>query len=350
MPSVKNGNTLLIKNPSINEFDSFNSCEIDPKKVERSPSGFVANTSLVFTKNKSPQGLKPGLQVSTCHESHTGVESEIKKNDKNIKKSPEYLKKQPRYIRACENEEWTLNLINKKTGESTFHCYKCKSWRHVGECSRYKGAQDYRRIKGAIEKLGDNWIYLVLTFDRSKSLKQSYRDIVKCWDKFRKRLERKYGKFKYITLIEQHKDGYPHVNVLIHNEILFKKYTDFGFNALRKEWFDFNVKDSGFGWKYWIENMRSKDAISGYFVKLVGQMAGEFAKPSQIPREAPKNFRRLRASRGLLEKVFKNEDFTGELLFRPVYIFNETMKKERENAFKDRLKLLNRNVEGVPSG
>ena len=234
--------------------------------------------------------------------------------DQPLKRSKTSLK-QPLYIQACENKSWTLKL-HKKSGEgkSWLVCYKCRSWRHAGECARARGAVDYVRIKNAITKLGDNWIYLVFTFDRSKSLENSYKNIIDCWNKFRCRFSRNFGKFSYIVLIEQHGDGYPHVNVLIKNDLFYESCRDENWKDLRKNWLDKNVMESGFGWKYWVEPMRSKEAISGYFVKLIGQMSAEFTKPSQIPISAPKGFRRLRASKGLLARAFKDYTLTGELI------------------------------------
>jgi hypothetical protein len=302
----------------------------------------LENSSLVNTKNKSSQKVAYGLQAikepvieenkafksdeksenkifKVCHISENKAfdDAEKSKNKKTQQNGFSVALNKPRYVKACENEHWTLSLTNKKTGETWLTPYKCKSWRHSGPCSRAKGAQDFVRIKKAMVGLGENWIYMVLTFKQSISLFKSYKNIVRCWNKFRCRLVRKFGKFQYITLIEQHKSGYPHVNVLIYSEFLSSLAEGDGWQKLRKSWFDRHVQESGFGWKYWLEPVRSRDKISSYFVKLVGQMASEFTKPSQNPISAPKNFRRLRASEGLLEKIFKNEDITGELLFLP---------------------------------
>jgi hypothetical protein len=258
--------------------------------------------SLVYARNKSPVCLNTRFPVDTCSQT---IENTISWNLK------------PQYIKACEKGKWTLSLTKKITGEQFYYPYKCRSWRHTGECCRYRCSQDYVRIKNAVNKLGEKWVYLVFTFDRSDSLLKSYKKIVACWDKLRKRLTRKWGKFQYIALIEQHKDRYPHVNVLIQNDALYDACKGFGYREVRAVWFDEHVEASGFGKVYWVEEMKASETIAKYFTKLVEQMSGEFAKVSQIPRSAPLHFRRLRASKGLLEKIFKSEEFTGELIFAP---------------------------------
>lgn len=251
----------------------------------------------------------------------------------------------PLNVKWCKEESRCLHLKRKSTGEEWFQRYKCRSWRHLGECSKWKGKQDFVRIKRAIEKLGNNWVYVVLTFDREKDLYDAYRGIVFAWDKLRKRLMREYGPIQYITLIEQHKDGYPHINILIHNEKLFEACNAeyevtplkecfrenslpetgpaaiYGWRWEKVRWWDNAVTGSGFGPIFWLEPMRSSEAISAYFVKLTGEMAGQMSSEliknesqSQNPVVAPKHFRRLRASQGLLDPIEKDEDLTGELL------------------------------------
>jgi hypothetical protein len=287
--------------------------------IENQSENLILDYNKNYTLDKSEKLSSSGkLEKSVTCQYWNKSPYPIKSSSPAIPNYKPLNKNKLRYINACENKDWTLVLLNKKSSELSLVCFKCKSWRHAGECSRARGALDFVRIKNAIKKLGDSWMYMVLTFDRSKSLFDSYRAILDCWDKFRKRLTREFGVFKYIVLIEQHGDGFPHCNVLIQNDRLYEACKEDGWKKLRLSWFDRHIQESGFGWKYWLEPMRSKEAISGYFVKLVGQMVGEFTKPSQNPVSAPKGFRRLRASKGLLEKISKNPYITGLLIQAPI--------------------------------
>jgi hypothetical protein len=60
--------------------------------------------------------------------------------------------------------------------------------------------------------------------------------------------------------------------------------------------------------------MRDQDAMCGYLVKTAKELIGAAGK-NQIPINAPRHFRRLRASRGLLPPVHRNPDITGMMVF-----------------------------------
>lgn len=231
-----------------------------------------------------------------------------------------------KYIEACENESWTLKLIHKKTLESWLVSFKCHSWRHEGDCRKWKNAQDFVRIRDAIKANREYWVYIVLTFDRKdwSNIFDSYRGLLTCWDKLRKRFDWRFGKIKYISLTEQHKDGYPHLNLLVYNKELFELCQGDGWKEIRKNWLEPNAVACGFGLRTWIEPIRSEEAIAGYFVKL----CGEIAKQNQVPVVAPKNFRRLRASQGLLPVTYHNPEITGELLKKPLAELEKFLIKE----------------------
>lgn len=221
-----------------------------------------------------------------------------------------------RYIEACENNLWTLKLKHLDTLEEWYSLFRCRSWRHEGDCRRWKNAQDFVRIRNAIKQTGDEWVYIVLTFAREsfKDIWEAYRELYYCWDKLRKRFKRKWGEIKYISLVEQHRDGFPHINILVYNRTLWYECQEEGWKAVRREWLELDAVKCGFGFRTWIEPVRSEEAIAGYFVKLCGEIISKSKKVDQTPVEAPKGFRRLRASQGLLPKVYHNPRVTGKLI------------------------------------
>jgi len=247
----------------------------------------------------------------------------------------------PKYINACRAGAWSIVTWPVANPDQVkFRQFKCRSWRHEGECSQWKGAQDFARISSALKKNRGSWTYLVQTFARDREFRNSYeayKGLFGCWPKLRKRLTRKWGDFKYIALAEKHRDGWPHLNLLIRNEALAEACSEDGWKSVRKNWLEPHAVKSGFGMRTWIEPVRDAEAMSGYFVKLCGT-AGEFTKSSQSPDNAPKNFRRLRASQGLLPPPHKNPDFTGCLEKEPLEIAEhrwETIKEKSQMIFID---------------
>lgn len=227
----------------------------------------------------------------------------------------------PKYVKACAAQAWTLILHNTTTGEITILPFRCRSWRHEGECRRRKGAQDFVRIREALKKR-PAWVYMVLTEKRRGSKREAYKRIWRKWQSLRQWIQRSFkgGKLEYIALVEQHKDGWPHVNILVYLPA-FVAAAQADWQTLRRKVNKAAIR-CGFGLHFWLEPVRSNAAIAGYFVKL----CHEVAKITQSPVEAPRRFRRLRASRGLLPPVHKNPDLTGMLATKP--------KEEIENLIE----------------
>lgn len=218
----------------------------------------------------------------------------------------------PVSVVACHNQAWTIRLWKKEDVTDQVHVpFTCRSWRHAGPCREFKGCQDFARIKEGLEKF-DGWVYLTLTYaHRRKNVSAVYKKIADQCENLRVAIARKFcrpgEKLKYIALIEQHKDGYPHINLLVHSED-FVAAANKDYKAVRRV-LGKHVRGTGFG-KFWLEPMRNSEAMAGYFSKL----CGEVAKTSQAPMAAPKNFRRLRSSHDLLPPTRKSGEYTGELV------------------------------------
>jgi hypothetical protein len=79
------------------------------------------------------------------------------------------------------------------------------------------------------------------------------------------------------------------------------------------------LTDAGWGLQSSAEAARSVDAVCGYAVKLAGlhdASAGELAKITQVPTNAPERFRRLRSGKGFLPPRQKDESVTGCMMRR----------------------------------
>lgn len=219
----------------------------------------------------------------------------------------------PRSVVACHNKAWSLKLWKKSAPAEQINVpFTCRTWRHEGPCQKFKGAQDFVRIREGLQKY-DGWVYIVLTYeDRRGSVDNIYRKIGRQLQHFRQWIQRNYAaageKVQYIALIEQHRDGFPHVNLLVHTRQFVNEAAD-NWKKLRRR-VKRHATATGFGKIFWLQPMRDKEAMSAYFVKL----CGEVSKMNQAPLKAPSNFRRLRSSVGLLPPVNKDPEMTGELL------------------------------------
>lgn len=219
------------------------------------------------------------------------------------------------YVDACRRGSWSLRMMKTADPDDWWWVpFRCRSWRCKGDCARWKGAQDFRRIQHAIRKRND-WTLLVLTYDQRymTSIWQCYRRGKHFWDKLRKRIIREFGPIKYIQTWEKHRSGFPHVNVVIGNAD-FHHFSTHWWKDLRDDWLVDHATRSGFGPVVLGGPLRDKNAMAGYMVKLAHELAGSDTK-DQRPVNAPRNFRRLRSSVRLLPPPFKDERITGVIHF-----------------------------------
>jgi len=219
------------------------------------------------------------------------------------------------YISACEVNAWHLELWPKDDPANVISApYCCGSWRHQGACRLFKNAQDFARIKEAIESR-DFWLHVVLTYPTWKSHdpKLLYRQGLYDWAKLRKRLHRRYKKMQYIQVWERTRRGYPHCHMAVTCERLFH---DCNSDGILNFWELLRIPavECGFGKIGWCKPIRNAGLMAGYLAKLEREMTGK-GKDYQMPTNAPKGFRRLRASVRLLPPVRTNPDITGFLWF-----------------------------------
>ncbi len=257
--------------------------------------------------------------------------------------------------------------------------YSCNSWR-CEVCRRHEAAVTFARIKQATDPLpADGWCFLVLTIDRDgyysgqpwADVNAAYRSLGKMtraalqrigsvWGpdsklqgKKRVRSVRVLGK-RWVAVVEAHRSGWPHLNLLVWcpelaaqlrrerdsrledpdvaNAVALardawknKEPVPPSVRALARKATTISghlaelITDAGWGLESTAEAARSADAVAGYVVKLAGNhdaAAGELAKITQAPTNAPERFRRLRAGKGFLPPRESNPQITGCLMRR----------------------------------
>lgn len=247
-----------------------------------------------------------------------------------------------RTIDACLNGKWHLRFVDRRNQEEWRTPFRCKSWR-CPKCGGKIARRDYLRTKKAFDRY-DSWAFCVLTLDvkswkyRGKKNTDAYKVINHLLEKLRRRMERKYGPVTYIRVIERTpKNSFPHVNFVFHCQGLFDLFpTDEAIGKWNKRWLTGNAKGCGFGIKHTVDYARNKKMVASYLAKtgLFSVIAKEISKQSQIPFDAPPGFRRLGATRGLLEPIKKQGNFIcGELIKSPLNI--ESKEEEISHGRKE---------------
>jgi hypothetical protein len=238
-------------------------------------------------------------------------------------------------VHACERESWSLlswpkGAVDLETGELKVNAearpgvrpFLCGSWR-CRRCARIRGASDFVRAREAILKRSW-WVYVVLTFDPAgyRDPWSAYNAAGTCWDRhLRQSLRRRGGKLEYFQTVEAHRSGWPHVNLMLSGADLRAWVEELGvvqreittpqgrtrIALLPRRWrkrLRSAAMRAGFGKVCWAEvvSPERSESMAGYLLKLARELTGGVGgkKGEQSPIGAPKGFRRIRASRGLL--------------------------------------------------
>ncbi len=256
-----------------------------------------------------------------------------------------------RSIDACEQEAWTLATWRKDgAGEPLLSPLLCGSWR-CRRCGKWRGAVDWSRVAKGVQSR-PWWIYLVVTFDPAECADRwtAFRRAGELWDhRLRRSIERQLAGFagtlfgpredplEYVQTWERHRNGWPHANVMLSSQRLQALVEAWGieqrphgktgrvcrFPKRWRKWIRERAMAAGFGSSIWVEVIDTADggdAMANYLLKLAVELTGASSKKGdQSPVNAPRHFRRIRSSRGLLPSPAKPDgEWTGTLLRKPV--------------------------------
>lgn len=227
-------------------------------------------------------------------------------------------------VDACERSRWSLLSFpsaGECVGKGSVRAsrFKCRSYR-CRRCSWEVAREDFRRVE-----LGAGsaswWLYVVLTFDPSAWADRwaAYSGASRLWDKrLRRRLERSWGRLDYVQTWERTARGWPHMNLLLRSDDLEahvkglanrRRWIEEGGHGKGRlahwtpwrRWLASAAPAAGFGRRVWCEVVDSTESMAAYLVKVAHEFSSaQFKVGDQRPLGAPRHFRRLRASRGLL--------------------------------------------------
>lgn len=254
-------------------------------------------------------------------------------------RAPATAQEQPAYIRMCgHNPEargsYHLWTWTDGSPQKTRVPYLCGSWR-CPHCERYAASVLFARVTESFEPYAPtDCVFAVLTLEsiehaRAQSdLAGVYRDLTRRAERWRKRVDRWLHRMgcgktasRWIATVEAHRSGVPHLNLILHNPDLAAMLRE---QARAKQALGLSVREStlldgellrhaeacGFGWSSTAEAVRAPaiqsagvSALAGYIAKVAkraDKLHAEVAKLTQLPLQAPKNFRRVRAGKHFL--------------------------------------------------
>jgi hypothetical protein len=106
----------------------------------------------------------------------------------------------------------------------------CKSW-SCPVCRKRKARWIEEQIH---QHFADGDVYLLtLTYFQNRSKKDVWNSLGPSWNRLSTYIRKKFGKFKYIRIVEPHKSNYPHLHIILNRyidtKIAFKYLTSQGF-------------------------------------------------------------------------------------------------------------------------
>lgn len=153
----------------------------------------------------------------------------------------------PTYVRACDARAWTIYLT--RGGKRWAVSYRCHSWRHAGECRRWRAHENFARMARPLEETDPaHVLLLVLTFDQrafaaglamvglGNVLRHlsglpahvldveprwyAFRTMWRAWQSLRQAFHREAARrrvrrARWVQTVEIHGTGWPHANIVM---------------------------------------------------------------------------------------------------------------------------------------
>lgn len=261
----------------------------------------------------------------------------------------------PKHVQHCHAgtgcREWWIYTWRVDSPQRRVRVpYRCNSWR-CEACAPHEAAVLWRRITDACAEYdARGFVYFVLTIDREgyyrggrrpfRDVKHAYKSLSRMSELLLKRLRRwqksqgmRVLGSEWFAVVEAHKSGWPHLNLVIHSPQLARmldqqQTADRAAGMSRRDASKLRGElremalGAGWGPQSIAERARDREALAGYVTKLAGfadAAAGEIAKITQAPTSAPPRFRRLRSGKGFLPPRQGTADgWTGALIRRQV--------------------------------
>ena len=202
----------------------------------------------------------------------------------------------PERVRLCESGRVRARWRDRLTQEEFETPLRCRSFR-CRRCGHRRGLDDAADIRAVLDAWGREGLhaaFAVLTFPRKRfrgglaGRMQCWETLPRAWNRLRHRLRRRGLLGPYFTVMEAHRDGWPHVNLVIAGPI--------GALVAAGRWREVRrvmvreAKASGFGFEVWVSQRVAGKQLAGYLSKYL-------TKPEQVPAQGPRGLHRVRLSR-----------------------------------------------------
>jgi len=148
----------------------------------------------------------------------------------------------------CGSWPW----LNKKTGEtSVFFCGLASCGREY--CQKLYHFRRVRILSDLIQQYSLNRFFTI-TMGRDTDVHESWDRFPGIWDNVRRMLVRSFPGLRFASVMEAHKDGYPHMHGFLNRYV-------------EQHWFSKTVSNCGGGDYVWIEAIEFKMGIEEYVNK-----------------------------------------------------------------------------------
>jgi hypothetical protein len=126
------------------------------------------------------------------------------------------------FLDWLENKpDWWV-LVKKKDFKGSFYCYK-RDWFYFRVYNRFEKPYVKRvlRVFNSVKVYAEScsFVHFVLTVKRDKPIHYQIKALKENWNRLRALIKKRLGfNPDFFTVLEPHRDGYPHLHVLIFTE------------------------------------------------------------------------------------------------------------------------------------
>ena len=184
---------------------------------------------------------------------------------------------------------------------------KCDKW-SCDDCRPFKSKKLYSRLMNGgllemakIDGFRNQYVVKLLTltcpgkvYRDSKTPREAYADMTKCFDKLMRALKKNFGAFHYFRVREFQEDGYPHLHVILTGMNIASKGV---LNAIRHLWQK----------KYKMGNVDIQVRKKGQTVENAIRYVLKYIQKAPVSKTDFEKVRLFTASRGALQKLFKRK-------------------------------------------
>jgi len=312
---------------------------------ERNSGGGAERHYLVFLRtSQKPFGICSGFHLDGAPEAN-GEEPPSEAQTASIRRFLDAPWPILRSCVTCLSGAATLEYVDTETGEARLARFRCRSWR-CPWCGAPEARILFARLVGALGRSetpgAEPWWFLTLTYDpsRTATIREGYRGGGRATQSLRDAIRYRLGPggraskrlpLEHAAVWERTRKGWPHQHLVLRAPGMEGQVERQGITGKYKNragdlrptyrWVDDFLRPAavraGFGRILQLEKAESVDGMAAYFSKLASEIAG--TKAYQQPVNAPKGFRRLRTSRGLIPPRRRpDESRVGLLHWRPI--------------------------------